>query len=1277
MKYRESSEMRGIKVKERVNYYIFGDEGTASQITISFDKDTNIWTVKAGGKHVPEGIITWYMNVDGVSHSYNYGETILTFNDGDEVSYMIMEQHRESIPYVNYMYDIISTPAGAEVLGTKDISIRVAKDPDEVDSCIFYKYEDSLIKAYKKMSATNVIEYKNRYKDIFPDNCLPVIFDAIKLDWHGMDPGPGFPQRSFQAISNNDYIYYNSENVPKGGTIKVWTPAEYEEFYIIDQSDKHKVKRSSKVLSSINLTKREGGSLKGNVSLDRESIFHDDFHTHKDVYYNGKFHKAMYLVYDNPTVDGCWAKKFESLCLTFADPNWYLMATKDGVEYNGTTYLARKLIKSWKKNTIVNLQLKETSFTKKPKTCKIEDGENFDMIVYGIQSVADSQTVTLVKIVGGKQKDLKTFDPTNGTVKFGNIQFKLNGNTWTVYSKCDYIKYNDTSYKDEDPIFTFDIYEPLTTQVYDESNRYFYDKIVYDILSIGGSTTVNVAKLVNEEEKDSINFTPEDRSVSFGNILFRIAGNSWTIYSKSAHIKYGGKTYLNNKPILSFEVGEQMHIQITDDTDEYEIKEVTEYFIKTPSESNVSYEVHTSETRRTMKVVKTNNGVEEPWVTVDYYDALYKPYMFKDISIKFYNNPMSWELFSNNDNLYYNGTNYKKGSSIATWGYYQNVKFDSIAVYHAISNLVQVQLKQSKTGNIIVNNEIDLDFGYFDEEDPDFNVSFSYYTGMWVIKALRNDIWCNGTEYVKGQTIISFKTKTNVPFLTIMAVHYDEESPEVPVNLTYSLSVNLEPLSGATSLTVSSFGNSDVTISDKNVSKGINENSMLSTNDAKSMYGYIWQREEEPIPPGDHSLYLLIALYRQSVGSAITSVYANTIPLRIRVKHKFTQSETPVTLGGHFQRCQIAGQDYVFWSRHLGYLPEYLLTNYGGNTSSIVYTAEESYSFNYGVLLENGEIVFCELNNIYKGYYTISVTGICTVTGISLISENFSYGYFLNGYVFMLSNSSFVCINFDDGFNESSSYGFKPGFRYINGRIEGIDGNKESLDSINDELSGYGCTMLAKSFDKTNAVKVGNSILANCDIGKYRPIFTRLDMSYFGQVIAEYDISSNSMIYYNKYSTKQIYNGVYKFGNKSYLATAGPTWTFPISQSPLIMSVDGDLNIYLYEIEDANDYIDISLPSKTFERTIGGSEIIPEINYPSMEFRRIDSNETITVAVFRTNTIESVSVKPGPMYSDYSDRIFFNLGSGIILVMDNPYWESSANNFAWSMDNYGIDEDYN
>lgn len=1163
----QTSRMYGIKYKKTNMYRVYGDD-VNDDIRLEFDKPNKRWIVTSLNNNL------WYNG-----KNYTRNQVVKSFNEGDGVIIKMMVQHtiEGSNLYDNYLYDVVGDQDSEIKYGATDIKYRVITNNIRLEAGLkVIKYENNLITETRTFTSQKIAKFKEWYGEEARYKVFNLVFDLNEGNW--------------LCFSKSDYITYDNHPYQTNELIRSWSTRGTDvDFEIQDDCDKHRAKSFSKdTYPSVTVTTRIHES-KVSDTVNRNNIVTNIAFDHKDAYYNGKHHKAMYLVYEDASVQGCWAKTFgkpKMLAITYAHPYWFLMTLKDGLVVNGVWKEAKSLLKVWK------------------------DGEE---------------------------------------------QIDITG-SYTKYKRIPKAK-NEK-----------------------------YDKIVYDILMSELDHSITVTKLFNNEAKNSRTITSADVRVKFENIEFVLSGQMWTIYSKCDFISYDSHTYRKDEPVLDFPIDDHFHIQINDNTNAYMVEDIFHYTAKSETLFSTTYRVWTSEIDRTIKIEKTCNNEVEPWETIRAYDVTYNTQYCDDLMIDFDYYSKKWCLASNSDTLYNEGVNVKKGEKIAEWNYYDNIKLDYITVSE--SNLSAVRLTQiliNSTGKEYDTEDIDEPILY--NETEMLKVCYSCTKGEWEVKSLNDYAWKGGVNYTTGMTILEFKDKAVFADTTIMfqlpedgtIYDIDTHQPVNVINVMYTLYTTYDILHDITTLNVEQAGGSGVQFSSK-VDK-TNLSLLVDKEKGKSMYGYIWQRAAGPGPVPTQSRYLIVALYDTVTTnrSALCRLYVNDIERSIK-RSGTTNSDFPYELDGKFFLYTILNQEYLFWTRYIGYLPDRVILQYGEDQYRIIYRENsQTISIHYGVLLENGIIVFKDISNnyLYKANYDV-VFGddICmiNITNKEYLEYDATYLYFNN--TFILSNNSFVCFKLDE-FHTN----FNVGFRYFNGQIESIDGNKEELDDLNSYLSNhYNFTQLASTFD--TPCQYEESIVFHCSVGKTRHDPTEIpDDTWFGTVMAKYDISTNSFNYYDKFGIKESYTKLYSFQDKKYLATTGQFWTWFDQQSGTF-SWGGDPNAYVYDVSSEENYMNLSESSRTYEREVDEEQMIPAVINPTIEVQRLDSEDSLTIGLFDGIEQNSMAVVIGPRYWEITDKLLLSKATSgsrrdLMIVMTNPYWEENSSNYAWSLDNYGIDADYN
>ena len=655
-----------------------------------------------------------------------------------------------------------------------------------------------------KMTSTpyglKVKEHTNHadYKDVFDKTVFKIYYNESTHVW--------------SIISNYDRLWSDGVQYYTGDTILSFTNTSNQEKTVLGQYDQEGTEVYRNIMYRIKCYQGEagGGRTKQMIQItggyspktyDKDTVCTDILHTHVNVYYNGKWHKAMYLLYDNPSIAGCWMKKVGSLAITYAYPYWYLMTTQSGIVYNGHAYESRKLISSWSQDDYVNMTLYYHKSRK--RELKNPDTDKFDKLVYDVQCFAPDGKVILT-------------------------------------------------------------YE------------------------------------VNQESQDSIEFYPSDSPVLFHNIEFKASSNKWTIYSKCGYIKYSGRTYKTNQAIFSVGFDENLHVEIKDESNVYEIESTTTYTVKSVQVGNVSYKLWTVTIDKSLKIEKTVNTTVEPWISLRYYEAMYEPVVIDDLILEFSNVDMKWYLKSNNDNLYCAGTNYQKGKLITYWDYdyIQNLKYITVL---SSSSEYGIELKKLTSGDVPYISE-DIDEIY----DESLKICYSASKGLWEIISVNDETYYNGLQFLEGQIIVSFKDRTILDQFTIL-VKKEVEGEDAFDNILYTCYTGVDLINGITTLTVNGMSWANKTATDANKS------TIVTKDSAKSMYGYIWQKSTPPGPtptPDMYRYYLIPVLLSSNYDYGVYgNGYRYIALIRVEYGHRYVKK---VAYNEYYNRINFIDEFEVF-----------------------------------------------------------------------------------------------------------------------------------------------------------------------------------------------------------------------------------------------------------------------------------------------------------------------------------------------------------------------------
>ena len=1193
-----------------------------------------------------------YLEVEG--SQYGPHDYITTWTWDQDINLTVYDYSEPAVPYVpeDDKYPVIEvqfdTKAGSN------------------DTVIVSKISDGVTISSKEITSEEILKSK------FKGSRLR-IFENFLMDFNS-----NASEQAFSVYSDSNYIKYNGTYVGQNKEIESWPVISNVSFKVVDETNRHTktIKKNDSFVVHLTIN----GS--GDQDLKKgDKIYSAVFHDHVNMYYNGHYHRAAWLAYDQPNVPGHY-KTLGGLAIGWCDPYWVLITTAEGIYFGGMTYQARKLLKTWEDDDAVHLTLTQKKARKKTEL----NDKDSEIIRYTIITDENSNKINLVKYVNDLETTKSSFNPElveNRT--FNGIAFTVSNGIINLYSKSDYVKFQNEGYKAKTFITSWAINEKANFEVYDKD----FDKIQYVMDTSLSSNVMTITKEINDLVDDTVEFNPDTTAnLDFHNIRFSVKNGKIYVYSKSDFIKLSGSTYKKGNQIINWPIEEKVYFAIVDESIKYEVVTSITYNVDTEQVTEVDYLIETigDEQWKPLRVQKrvpiedsTGRIIDYKLAgeeIINYYDCVRPPYYIYDDKLQFEFNLgyYVWYLKSASDDVYVNNEQYPAGTLIRSWNWANVERFDDIG--HIEDSHKEVRLKSTTV-----------------DTKKSYETTHEYITNpTYTVETKTDDRTLILTCDQPGSSTVTHNlTWHEIHSVTWYTFYELQFNYTTETGWTMRANSNLLVVSNKLlrkGETISKWGyndNIDMTVNVllediKHTQKTDIEKALMVSTEDEWLYGYIWRRFDGPVPPPtDKSLYIVVALYKSSVGSAITSIYSNSTPLEITVNNKFSQSEPWVINTGHFNKVTIDGTTHVFWSRTSGSSPTYVVDNYGNYVNRVVYYMNDTQvSISYCVLLQNGDIVYqydASSSETLKGKYTISyIHDVCriTITDPVVILEQ-SFAWLSLWTTFIVTNDGFVSIDFDGGWKNSRLTGFK----YYDGNISQINNNIEALNAINAELSGSGCTVLADHFEGNTAIRFGSSIVSNCRIGKTPQTFADLDMSYFGQVIMKYDFGSNSISYYNRYSTKQLYEKVYSANNKKYLWTSGPYWTYIASTSPVTIDIGGDLKYYLYEMESVDDYLNLPAPISTQERDVNRSGLIPSVVNPTIDINRLDSDTPFKISPLTTfDILDNIPIKPGPVYSDYTDKVIIHQ-NGIVAVLDTVSFSQAANNFAWSLDNYGINNDYN
>lgn len=625
---RQTSQMYGIKVKETINYAEMGD--------ISLYYEDALWTVKSNFENV------WS---DGIH--YGEGDTIVTFQDGEVATFTMMGQHTDVTPYINKLYSVYSNASENPQAGNISVEYRITNSDrphggySEVYEIVIFKLVNGLIQDRKYISSEDVRKYK-----IACDH-QPVPAWNLTVDWNYTNPQSGYPMKSWVIRSNSNYIKYEEQYYKVGEDLDVFEYNDPILMAITDETQKHETKKKVGEPPLVVVTERVDGGRPTSWSWNRENIVHDVLHTHKDVYYNGHRHKAMYLLYSKTSVAGAY-KIVKGLAFAWADPYWFLVANTEGMEYNGQILKKGQLIKAWSPGDSLNLYIKKNTAVRKPKT-----DVPYDNITYELLATGDTN-VTVIRLVNDEEPpDSRVIVATSDSPKVcWGIELRVEGPNWTIYSKNNFIKYNGRTYKKNKSILSFGLDEELHIEIKDEENKYYIkssityhvtneaaDSVNYKVRTSKMDHNIIIEKSVNGSEEPWVRvntydaiiipYDYEDLSLEFNTV-----NRSWILRALSDNVYSDGVKYDTNETIAEWhytEIKELNHIEALKD-----------------SEENIKVAATT-----------TGGGTEfgqdlDEFVPDDY----------QDFEVLHSSTKALWKVLSNSDDTWISGINYRKGDVI-------------------------------------------------------------------------------------------------------------------------------------------------------------------------------------------------------------------------------------------------------------------------------------------------------------------------------------------------------------------------------------------------------------------------------------------------------------------------------------------------------------------------------------------------------------------------------------------------------------------------------------
>lgn len=576
--------------------------------------------------------------------------------------------------------------------------IQVSSKKGAPSTVIFSKIDGNVVAATKEVTLAELQAYKASH-----DNKPMKIFENILFDY----------SYRFLVISNSEYLRY--EEFPKysGEVIEAWYTNEYVDFEVYDYSLNYEntMEKDDIYVVQLEYLKYESDpyghgyytnpdvkdpddptkSLPNPWKVTKDKVYYDVCWDHLEMYYNGHYHDAAWLVYDNPNEGH---KKFGKIAISYCEPFWVLITCVDGVVWNGTAYKGKKLLKMWKKDEAVNLTMSYKKYRKVQSSAKRKD---FDEIKYIIETAESNNTITVEKRINDLVDDTIVFDPeTDCPVTFHTIRFGFQNGKINLYANGDYVRLGSTSYRKNKLMTSWELSEKVYFAVTDISNQYEVEKtITYEIkteqvtvtdfeVETNPDKSVSLYKMIYGEPSGEETVRYYDAMYDGGYVYEKLlisfdpAPMMWSLISQSDDIYIENVNYPNGTIIATWAYGESFQLSgighITDSDSQIRLTS-TEVDSKKSYETEIEHVTYpefsiVTQSNYSLNVTNDQAGSTPTTINIRSFDA---PVLFYGLKFLYDSTYGGWILKSDRDDIYYNGENYKKGKEISKWLYYDEV----------------------------------------------------------------------------------------------------------------------------------------------------------------------------------------------------------------------------------------------------------------------------------------------------------------------------------------------------------------------------------------------------------------------------------------------------------------------------------------------------------------------------------------------------------------------------------------------------------------------------
>ena len=665
--------------------------------------------------------------------------------------------------------DFSRQPEPAPVDEHDNIKFNIATNENNPDAINIDKVVNNAVVSTKTYSASDVLAYRNSH-----NNEPIVVYENLLLDFYE-ETYPGY---KFYLRANSNYLKYEDNWIKFGDTITSWGYNDIVNFEINDYSNRYENEIKENTTYNVlveHIVWRDGyyASVDPSVSLTSDDVCYDIFYDHLEMYYNNHYHKAAWLVYDQPS-EGY--KRIGKLAIMWAKPFWVLITTADGVRWNGTTYKGRKLLRMWHEDEAVDMTM-----TREQSRKVIAKGQDYDDILYVITTAESSNDLTVIKRINDLDDDTIVFNPeTDCPVDFYNIRFTYSGEKIHVYSKCDFIYLSGSNYKKGRDIIDWPLEEKVNFGIKDETNAYEIINTAtytvkseevtvtdYDISTLMDEhwTPLKVCKIVNNKESDdeiiyfydcSINPFVYDGKLE---ISYDPASTYWTLTSLSDEIYMDNVQYPEGTVIATWPFGSDEHIYGIGHSD------ISHYDVRLHSvevDSSASYETTheyitdpryfiVTQSDHSLNLTNDQPGSSPVTRNIRYMDAL-NWYQFFQIKIKYDVTDSDWIIKSDSNELFIGQDRYKKGEIISKWDYYEDIDSTISVLIEDIKHTT----REEKVKDLLVSAKSSWLYGYIwqKEEGPGPTPPSPDYYRYYIVPAFipsnyrDSGLYGNGYRYI-------------------------------------------------------------------------------------------------------------------------------------------------------------------------------------------------------------------------------------------------------------------------------------------------------------------------------------------------------------------------------------------------------------------------------------------------------------------------------------------------------------------------------------------------